>query len=252
MSFTADYRGARVRPSPNCGPRRDSIHPHILLLHYTGMKTGEEAEARLCHPESGVSCHYIVHEDGHIVQMVPEAMRAWHAGASSWQGERDINSRSIGIEIVNGGHPADLPAYPERQIEAVITLSADIIARHHIRPRHVLGHSDVAPGRKIDPGEHFPWKALAAAGVGLYDDGGEPGAPLLQTGHHGQPVEALQALLSLYGYDVAVTGEYDDVTRKIVASFQMHYRQSCIDGMTDRQTLDRLYRLAHKAQDGPR
>ncbi|WP_114390829.1 peptidoglycan recognition protein family protein [Notoacmeibacter marinus] len=249
MSFSADYRDARVRASPNCGPRRNAMRPDMLLLHYTGMTSGEEAEARLCHPQSDVSCHYIVHEDGAVLQMVPEAMRAWHAGDSCWEGERDINSRSIGIEIVNGGHPANLPPYPVRQIDAVIALCRDLVERHNIRPNHVLGHSDVAPGRKIDPGEHFPWKTLAGAGVGLYDDDrGTVGPPLLGPGERGQPVEALQALLSLYGYDVAATGEYDERTRIVVASFQLHYRQSCIDGRTDRQTLDRLYRLSQKAR----
>ncbi|MCP1199713.1 N-acetylmuramoyl-L-alanine amidase [Notoacmeibacter sp. MSK16QG-6] len=249
MSFAADYRGARVRPSPNCGPRANGVRPDILLLHYTGMSSGEEAEGRLCHPESNVSSHYIVHEDGRVVQMVPEAMRAWHAGASCWEGERDVNSRSIGIEIVNGGHPAGLPPYPSAQIDVVIGLCLDVIERHQILAHHVLGHSDVAPGRKIDPGEHFPWRILAERGVGLYDDGGEAGGPtLLGPGERGQPIKAVQGLLSLYGYDVAVTGEYDERTRTLIASFQMHYRQSCINGLADKQTIDRLYRLARKAK----
>ncbi|RLQ88192.1 N-acetylmuramoyl-L-alanine amidase [Notoacmeibacter ruber] len=251
MSFSPDHGEARVRPSPNCGPRKLSGRPDILLLHYTGMATGDEAERWLCRPDSEVSCHYIVHEDGRIVQMVPEAMRAWHAGASCWEGEADVNSRSIGIEIVNGGHPANLPPYPDRQIDAVIALAQDIVERHAIKPSRVLGHSDVAPGRKIDPGEHFPWERLAESGIGLYEPEGPRGEILLRSGMRGQPVEAMQALLSLYGYDVANTGEYDDRTRTVVQAFQMHYRKSCIDGEADRATMERLYHLVNKAKSDP-
>ena len=249
MSFRADFASARVRSSPNCGPRKLSAGPDILLLHYTGMGSGQEAEAWLCHPESNVSCHYIVHENGTVVQMVPESMRAWHAGASCWEGERDINSRSIGIEIVNGGHPAGLPPYPDHQIDVVIELAQDIIGRNDIRPHHVLGHSDVAPGRKIDPGERFPWKRLAENDVGLFDNTGAPdGSFVAAPGTRGRPVEALQALLSFYGYDVAITGEYDESTRLVVESFQRHYRQDCVDGIVDRHTLERLHRLSSKVK----
>ena len=166
--FSADQPGVDVRVSPNFGARRDGLVPEIVVLHYTGMTTGPEAEDWLCNPESEVSSHYLVHENGRIVQMVCEADRAWHAGKSCWRGVTDVNSQSIGIEIVNPGHQLGYRNFPPRQIASVIGLCRGIIARHRIRPEMVLGHSDVAPGRKIDPGEKFPWRALALAGVGHY------------------------------------------------------------------------------------
>jgi len=152
-------------PSPNFGERKSNID--MLLMHYTGMKCGQAAVKWLCTRESGVSCHYLVDIDGAITQMVCESKRAWHAGKSLWQGVEDINSCSIGIEIQNEGPLANFPDYPEIQIDAVIALSKDIMARHEIMPERVLGHSDVAPGRKIDPGEKFPWQRLAEHGVSL-------------------------------------------------------------------------------------
>src|SRR6185312_12956132 len=134
-----------------------------IILHYTGMETGEAAEAWLCNPESEVSSHYLVHEDGLIVQMVREADRAWHAGASSWHGETDMNSRSVGIEIVNRGHSLGYDNFGDSQIEAVIGLCRGISLRHAVPPERVLAHSDIAPARKVDPGEKFPWRRLAAS-----------------------------------------------------------------------------------------
>jgi N-acetylmuramoyl-L-alanine amidase len=157
-------------PAINFNQRRGGQIPEILLLHYTGTPTAEYALELLTTDAGQVSCHYLVHEDGRIVHMVDEDMRAWHAGVSSWDGRDDVNSRSIGIEIVNPGHGDDYHDFPDSQIEAVIALSRDIISRHAIQPRHVLAHSDVAPGRKVDPGEKFPWAAcwLATAwGCGL-------------------------------------------------------------------------------------
>jgi len=152
-------------PSPNFGERKSAID--MLLIHYTGMHSGQAAVNWLCAPESGVSCHYLVDVDGAITQMVCESKRAWHAGKSCWQGVEDINSCSVGIEIQNAGPLADFPEFPLAQIDAVIVLSKDIISRHGILAERVLGHSDVAPGRKIDPGEKFPWARLADHGVGL-------------------------------------------------------------------------------------
>ena len=241
-----------VQPSPNHGERRDGRRPDLLLLHYTGMASAAEALARLCHPLSEVSCHYLVFEDGRVLQLVPEARRAWHAGASCWAGERDINSCSIGIEIVNGGHPHGLPPYPVVQIDAVIRLAADLTARWSIPPQRVLAHSDVAPARKEDPGELFPWAALAAAGVGLW----VPPVPLgdgrfFSAGDRGPPVEALQAMLALYGYDVAVSGAYDDATAAVVTAFQRHFRPERVDGVADASTITTLRNLL-AAVRGPR
>jgi N-acetylmuramoyl-L-alanine amidase len=242
--FSADHAGAEVRVSPNFGPRRDGLRPDIIVLHYTGMETGASAEAWLCDPVSEVSSHYLVHEDGSIVQMVRESDRAWHAGAGSWRGRSDINSRSIGIEVANGGHAYGSPDFADRQIEAVIALCRDVSGRHSIRAERVLAHSDTAPGRKIDPGEKFPWARLHAAGVGHYV---EPspirGGGLLAPGEHGKEVESLQSMLALYGYGVEITGAYDAATTAIVTAFQRHFRPERVDGIADQSTIETLHRL---------
>ncbi|MFZ2102874.1 MAG: N-acetylmuramoyl-L-alanine amidase [Oricola sp.] len=243
-AFAPDHPGALIRVSPNIGERRHGKPVDILLLHYTGMESGPGAEDWLCDPKSEVSCHYIVHEDGRIVQMVPEERRAWHAGTSFWKGETDINSRSVGIEIVNAGHEFGLPDYPDRQIEAVIALSRGILSRHAIPAERVLAHSDVAPGRKRDPGELFPWAWLAAEGIGHWV---EPaplgGGRFFSVGDKGQPVEALQSMLALYGYNVAISGEFDQRLAAAVAAFQRHFRPGRVDGVADASTIATLHRL---------
>jgi N-acetylmuramoyl-L-alanine amidase len=242
--FEPDFRGAEVKASPNFGERRDGRAPDMLILHYTGMPTAEGALEWLMRAESEVSSHYFVFEDGRVVQLVPESARAWHAGRASWKGETDINSASIGIEIANPGHPGGLPDFPAVQIAAVIELGRDIIARHAIRGERVLAHSDVAPIRKIDPGEKFPWAALAKAGVGHWV---EPtpvgGGRFFQQGDSGPPVEALQAMLALFGYDVPVSSEYCARTHGVVEAFQRHYRQDRVDGIADASTIETLHRL---------
>lgn len=252
-SFAPDHAGAAVRVSPNFGPRRGAMRPDMIVLHYTGMATGEGAETRLCDAASEVSSHYLVHEDGRIVQMVREEDRAWHAGKSAWKGEVDINSRSVGIEIVNGGHAFGLPDFPEAQIEATIALCLGIMARHGIPAERVLGHSDVAPGRKADPGEKFPWARFAAAGVGLWVEpsprrGGRP----LALGSKGARVEALQAMLARFGYDIGITGVFDEQTRTVVGAFQLHFRPAAVDGRADRSTVETLKRLLQADPSGKR
>ena len=157
----------KVFPSPNHGERRDGRRPDMLVLHYTGMPDAGQALQWLCNPVSEVSCHYFVFEDGRVLQLVPEARRAWHAGVSSWAGETDLNSASLGIEIAHPGHDeaGRLAPYPEAQVAAVIALCRDLVARWGIRPERVLAHSDIAPARKRDPGESFPWARLAGAGL---------------------------------------------------------------------------------------
>ncbi len=231
----------RVHPSPNCEDRRDGAEPDILLLHYTGMTTAEAAILWLATPDSKVSCHYVVDEAGAITQMVPESARAWHAGASHWLGCDDVNSRSIGIEIHNPGHALGYPAFPEAQIEAVEKLCRDIAARRSIRPQRVLAHSDVAPRRKIDPGEKFPWARLASAGVGHWV---EP-APfqcgeVLALGDRGTGVMRLQRQLRAYGYGIDATGDYDEHTKLVVEAFQRHFRPALVDGRADRSTVETL------------
>ena len=166
-----------------------------------------EALQWLCNPVSEVSAHYFVFEDGRVLQLVPEGRRAWHAGAAAWQHEQDINSRSIGIEIANPGHDGGLPPFPEAQIEAVIALCRDITSRWRMAPERVLAHSDVAPGRKQDPGERFPWETLHAGGIGHWV-APEPiiDGRYFARGEEGQPIEALQAMLAMYGYGLAIDG----------------------------------------------
>jgi N-acetylmuramoyl-L-alanine amidase len=242
--FLPDQPGAEVRVSPNFGPRRETLKPDMIVLHYTGMATGAGAEAWLCDPASEVSSHYLVHEDGRVVQMVRESDRAWHAGKSSWFGRTDINSCSVGIEIVNPGHSLGYKAFPKRQIEAIIDLCVGIVGRHSIPARRVLAHSDVAPGRKVDPGEKFPWKALYAAGVGHL----VPAAPIgpgaaLKAGARGADVEMLQSMLALYGYGLDITGTVDRQTEIVVAAFQRHFRRRLVDGVADGSTIRTLQRL---------
>lgn len=242
--FLPDEPSAEVRVSPNFGPRRDPLKPNMIVLHYTGMATGAGAESWLCDASSEVSSHYLVHENGHIVQMVRESDRAWHAGKSSWSGVTDINSCSVGIEIVNPGHSLGYPGFPRRQVDAVIRLCEGISRRHAIPPERVLAHSDVAPGRKIDPGEKFPWVTLFAAGIGhLVAPAPIRRGPVLTIGAAGPQVEALQSMLALYGYGVEITGIFDRQTEIVVEAFQRHFRQRRVDGIADRSTLLTLRRL---------
>ncbi len=242
--FLPDHAGAEVRVSPNFTPRRGTDRPDMVILHYTGMATGQEAEAWLCDPASEVSSHYLVHEDGRIVQMVRERDRAWHAGKSSWQGITDVNSWSVGIEIVNPGHGLGYPAFPKRQIQAVIALCRGIIERYEILPERILAHSDVSPGRKVDPGEKFPWAALARAGVGHFVAPARVrGGTVLRRGDEGAGVEELQSMLALYGYGVEITGTFDGQTETVVAAFQRHFRPRLVDGIADPATVETLRRL---------
>jgi N-acetylmuramoyl-L-alanine amidase len=245
MSLTrADHKTAKVRPSPNFGVRNDGKKVRAIILHYTGMVSGQAAEDWLCNADSEVSSHYLVHEDGRIVQMVAEADRAWHAGKSFWKGETDINSVSVGIEIVNLGHVLGYTPFPLRQINAVIRLCRGITMRHQVQPDMVLAHSDVAPGRKIDPGELFPWEKLASKGIGHYVTPAPiTGGRFFTTGDEGQPIEALQSMLSLFGFDVPVTGVFDVTTQKNVMAFQRHYRPERVDGVADVSTIKTLHTL---------
>jgi N-acetylmuramoyl-L-alanine amidase len=246
--FAPDHPGAQVRVSPNYGDRRDCAAPDMIVLHYTGMESGEAAEAWLCDPASEVSSHYLVHEDGRIVQMVREADRAWHAGKSSWHGVTDINSRSVGIEIVNPGHALGYRAFPKRQIGAVVALCQGIVGRHGIRPERVLAHSDVAPGRKVDPGEKFPWKALAEARVGLYVRPARISAGKgLGIGDSGEAVARFQTQLSRFGYGIEASGVFDERTQIVTAAFQRHFRPRRIDGTADRSTCKTLDSLLEAA-----
>jgi len=233
---------AAVVPSPNHKERVGHGLPDMIVLHYTGMATAAGALERLCSLETPqVSSHYLVYEDGRILQLVPEARRAQHAGVSSWEGETDINSRSVGIEIVNPGHDLGYPDFPDVQIEAVIALCRDILRRRPMRADRVVAHSDVAPSRKQDPGEKFPWARLHAAGVGHWV---EP-APLgeargVSLGDSGAAVAELQAPLAKYGYGIPSIGQFDQPMHDVVVAFQRHFRPARVDGIADGSTVETL------------
>ena len=197
------------------------------------MRSAAAALERLTAEDSKVSCHYMVDEDGTTYRMVPDAMRAWHAGVSYWQGERDINSRSIGIEIVNPGHEFGYRAFPEVQMRAVSLLAGRLVEAHSIPAARVLAHSDVAPARKQDPGELFDWRRLATEGIGLWpDESGDPGK-----------VDAAH-WLARYGYDTAD----EDTARLSLTAFQRRFRPARMDGVADAETLGLLAALCRQAQ----
>ena len=217
----------------------------MLVLHYTGMASPEAALDRLRDPLHEVSSHYLVMPDGEVIQLVREERRAWHAGRSSWAGDRDLNSCSIGVEIAHPGHQGGLPPYPAAQIAAVIALSHDLVTRHAIAPRRVLGHSDIAPDRKDDPGETFPWESLHAAGIGHWVAPAPIGpGPSLGPGDRGEAIGALRTSLAAYGYPLACTEVYDPDLTAVVIAFQRHFRQAKVDGLADGSTLETLAALS--------
>ena len=248
--MTAEIRTI-PRPSPNHDARPEGTPVDILLLHYTGMQTAEAALQRLTDPVAKVSAHYTIDEDGTIYAHVDELRRAWHAGVSHWGGHGDINARSVGIELVNPGHEFGYRDFPSAQIEALIRLAHGILARHPIPPARVLGHSDVAPNRKQDPGERFPWATLAAQGIGLWPTGvALPRGRGLHRDTTGPAVAALQGKLRRYGYGLSATGRYDVETSLVVAAFQRHFRPAAVSGEADDETLavlDNLLALAKLA-----
>jgi N-acetylmuramoyl-L-alanine amidase len=250
----------RICPSPNFNERRSGEAgrvrgPDMLVLHYTGVHPDAEAAwvkepgrcalEWLCNPDAQVSAHYLVELNGEIFQLVPEELRAWHAGASSWKGEGDLNSASIGIEIVNLGHDHGLPYFPQIQIDAVIALCSDIVRRHGIAPERVLAHSDIAPERKADPGEKFPWNQLYAKGVGRWVPpvAVSQAGPLLASGAKGMGVLELRRQLADYGYALPVTDVYDGLCEAVVLAFQRHFRPEKCDGIADASTRETLREL---------
>ena len=211
-------------PSPNFDER--ALPVSILLLHYTGMKTGQAALERLTDKAAKVSAHYLVEEDGRVFQMVEENKRAWHGGLGYWRGVTDINSASVGIEIVNKGHEWGYEEFPAVQMEAVTHLCHGILSRHKILPRDVIGHSDIAPIRKEDPGELFDWQGLAAQGIGLWH----------------QPIEARAEFSQLADYGYAIEDE-----AKTITAFQRHFRPRNLDGRWDDECAQILASLLEQA-----
>lgn len=206
--------------SPNHDARPAGQTIDLLLLHYTGMRSGAAALDRLCDPTAKVSAHYLIEEDGRAVALVPEARRAWHAGVAFWSGARNINARSIGIELVNPGHEWGYREFPSAQMESLLRLARDILSRHAIAANRVLGHSDVAPTRKQDPGELFDWAMLASQGIGVW-----PGE---RPSRRGRPTRdaAMLDLLSRIGYEVAAP-------EAAIVAFQRHFRPALLDGRPD-------------------
>ena len=231
----------RDRVSPNHAPRADPARIDMVVLHYTGMRNAKAALDRLCDPQARVSAHYVVEEDGTVWRLVPEMRRAFHAGVSCWEGERDLNHVSIGIEIVNPGHEWGYRPFADAQMVAVEQLSRDILARHPIPAHRLVGHSDIAPERKIDPGELFDWPRLARAGIGIWPvavghahDDGVNDAAGNDIARHGA-VDRDRALA-----DLATIGYCAAAEAAAVAAFQRRFRRACVDGVIDRETAARL------------
>ncbi|MDP9126798.1 MAG: N-acetylmuramoyl-L-alanine amidase [Pseudomonadota bacterium] len=223
--------------SPNFDERDPEVVRQYAVIHYTGMPTGLAAIERLCDPVAKVSAHYVIEEDGRIFRLVEESKRAWHAGQSFWRGLRDINSASIGIELVNPGHHNGYRPFPEAQLAALKTVLADMANRQMLSPLHgLLAHSDVAPLRKEDPGELFPWQALAQGGFGLW--------PEPRSEDYG-PAEdrEVQDLLRAIGYDCPETGAYDRPTRAALLAFQRRYEPNNLTGTPERETVARMRAL---------
>ncbi|MDX2028096.1 MAG: N-acetylmuramoyl-L-alanine amidase [Alphaproteobacteria bacterium] len=220
--------------SPNFDERDPKVPLQYIVLHYTGMRTGAEALARLCDTKAKVSAHYVIEEDGRIFKLLDAGKRAWHAGKSFWRGVTDINSASFGIELVNPGHMNGYRAFPAAQVKACKELAQDLIARHNLSAtKALLGHSDVAPGRKEDPGELFPWRALAEDGLGLW--------PAIEEDDYGHADDGeVQELLRAIGYDCPADGAYDRATRAALLAFQRRFHPENLTGTPEAETIARL------------
>lgn len=238
-------------PSPNQDDRPDDVRAiDTLVLHYTGMPTARAALNRMLDPIYKVSGHWCIEEDGTVYRMVPEERRAWHSGVSFWRGRYFVNDTSIGIELVNPGHDHGYRPFPRAQMDALLRLASDILARHPISPLNVVGHSDVAPLRKKDPGELFDWARLAKAGIGRWPEGvSEANAPAMKIhpDEVSEAVRAQQMRLFDLGYGLWQDGHYGEETSAVVRAFQRHFRQARVDGILDRGTaaiLDHLLKSA--------
>ena len=211
-------------PSPNHELRPAGTPIDMLVVHYTGMRSAEAALERLCNPDTKVSAHYLIDEEGRVYRLVGEELRAWHAGVSCWRGSSDINSRSIGIELGNPGHEYGYRPFQTSQLDAFRDLALDVLGRHSIPARNVVGHSDVAPARKSDPGEFFDWQAMARDGIGLWPE---------EADHFEQKPEQLSEMLAEIGYDVS---EFEVTMR----AFQRHFRPGQVSGRVDAETARRI------------
>lgn len=221
--------------SPNCEPRPPGQAIDMLVIHYTGMATTAEALERLRDPRAKVSAHYLIDEDGCVLHLVPEELRAWHAGVSCWRGARNINDRSIGIELANPGHEFGYRPFPGAQMDAFRRLALDIIRRHSIPARNIVGHSDVAPSRKQDPGELFDWKGLANSGIGLW-----PFGEAAQPPRSASDMRSVLSCLLRIGYDVPPSAIGDERTVAAIRAFQRHFHPERLDGELELETVRRI------------
>ena len=233
----------RDATSPNHDARPDGTPIDCLVLHYTGMTSAPEALARLRDPDAKVSSHYMVDLNGIVWRLVPEARRAWHAGPSFWHGRTSLNDRSIGIEIANPGHAHGYPDYPVLQMAVVCDLCLDILSRHAIAARDIVGHSDIAPDRKDDPGEKFDWRGLAQAGVGLWPEG-VPDLGIAGIERDARVLRDVRAALAVVGFRVAPEGGLDPALSQVLRAFQRHWRPETVNGQADVGTIARLAAVA--------
>lgn len=233
----------REAPSPNHVERPPGISIDMLVLHYTGMHGAQAAIDRLRDPQARVSSHYVVEEDGTVWRLVDERRQAFHAGISYWRGRSGLNACSIGIEIVNPGHSHGYPNFPVLQLSVVCDLCLEILSRHMIPSRNIVGHSDIAPDRKDDPGEKFDWEGLARNGVGLWPQG----TPDLGTDspiRDATRLRHVRAALSRIGYKTTPEGPFDPALSTTLRAFQRHWRPESITGQADPGTLARLLSVA--------
>ncbi len=237
-------------PSPNHDERPHDEPIDMLILHYTGMQTGQAAIDRLRNEEARVSSHYVVEEDGTIFRLVPEDRRAWHAGISYWRGHEALNGRSVGVEIVNPGHEWGYRDFPALQMAAVCDLCLEILSRHPIPARNVVAHSDVAPDRKEDPGEKFDWQGLARNGVGLWPHDMPPlgfGGATHGEARDAASLRPVRSALAAIGYKIAPEGPLDPGLSTVLRAFQRHWRPEAITGRADAGTLARLLAVTNLA-----
>lgn len=238
--MSVDLRDAA---SPNHDARPDGTMIDALVIHYTGMTSARDALARLRDPEARVSSHYLVDLDGIVWRLVPENRRAWHAGASFWRGRTSLNDRSIGIEIANPGHSHGYPDFPVLQMAVACDLCLDILSRHAIAPRDIVGHSDISPDRKDDPGEKFDWRGLAEAGVGVWPQT-TPDLGIAGIMRDATVLRDVRAALAVIGYRVAPEGALDPALSQVLRAFQRHWRPETVNGQADAGTIARLVAVA--------
>lgn len=237
----------KIIKSPNFNDRPNGAESiDSIVMHYTGMKTANDALKKLCDPAFEVSAHYMIYENGEVVNLVPDEKRAWHAGISCWRGKAGINDGSIGIEIVNKGHEFGYEPFPKVQINSVISLTKDLLSKYNIQPRNIIGHSDISPSRKEDPGELFPWEELSLNNIGLWPKVKvlwKKNKILVNAGSEGVSVADVQSRLQKFGYHIRVDGNYGSKMEDVVIAFKRHFVPENLTPDWDKLSDARLNRL---------